>query len=192
MVLYLPALSPPSQSSPAFLKHPQQRLLLPLIKLAFQSVKQFCLVDQKFRESKRALLCFNRYPGEPRKPVRDFILSVGCLQRVVVTCPPDKDGGSQHDERRLTETLSQGLFSNRPSDAAVAILKKDGSIENTNVRCPALVGAGRIPVPPAAVRWNQSMNWPYRGELVPGQGFESGSSARLFRRRRCMGSTPVR
>src|ERR1035441_3845977 len=92
----------------AFFEHAQQRLLLPVVELPFQPVKQICLLDQKLNECKRAALCFNRHSTKPRKPIRNFILSVGCLQRVVVTCPPDKDGGSQHDERRLTETLSQG------------------------------------------------------------------------------------
>jgi len=58
-------------------KHPQWRLLLPLIKLAFQSVKQLCLLNQEFYERKGAPLRFNRDSTKPRKPVRDFILFAG-------------------------------------------------------------------------------------------------------------------
>src|SRR5271165_204747 len=108
----------------AFFEHAQQRLLLPLVELPFQPVKQLCLLDQKFYECKHPSLCFNRHSTKPSKPFGNFILSAGCFQRMVVTRASGKDGCSQHNECRLTETLGQQLFGNRPSDAAVAILKR--------------------------------------------------------------------
>src|SRR5271165_4167350 len=108
----------------AFFEHAQQRLLLPLVELPFQPVKQLCLLDQKFYECKRPSLCFNRHSTKPSKPFGNFILSAGCFQRMVVTRASGKDGGSKHNECRLPETLCQRLFGNRPAYPAVAIFKR--------------------------------------------------------------------
>src|SRR5271166_6449024 len=58
----------------AFFEHAQQRLLLPVVDLTFQPIKQLCLLNQKLNECKRAALCFNRHSTKPRKPIRNFIL----------------------------------------------------------------------------------------------------------------------
>src|SRR5271157_2408320 len=108
----------------AFLEHAQQRLLLPVVELPFQPVKQICLLDQKLDECKRPSLCFNRHSTKPSKPFGNFILSAGCFQCMVVTRASGKDGCSKHNECRLPEALSQRLFGNRPTYSAVAILKR--------------------------------------------------------------------
>src|SRR5271157_1865302 len=108
----------------AFFEHAQQRLLLPVVELPFQPVKQLCLLDQKLDECKRPSLCFNRHSTKPSKPFGNFILSAGCFQRMVVTFSPGKDGCSKHNECRLPETLGQRLFGNRAAYPAVAIFKR--------------------------------------------------------------------
>src|SRR5664279_4435340 len=112
------------ESFRAFLEHPQQRLLLPVIELASQLVKQFCFLDQKFYERKRAPLRFNRDSSKPPKPVGNFILFACRFQHIVITRAPAEDSCRKHDECGLSKTLGQGFLGNRPSDSAVAVLKR--------------------------------------------------------------------
>ena len=116
-------------------QHPQERLFLSAVELAVQAIEQFRLVDEKLDVRLRAALGFDGGCGEPGQPERDFVIFVGCFERIVVSLALEQYRRRQSRQRRMTERLGEGLLRNGAANASVAVLEWMDGLE-VQVRYP--------------------------------------------------------
>ena len=104
-----------------FPENPCESLFLPFIEPTFDPLVELRLLDQEIDHALCRILRLQNRVGEIHKPRRDFVVPAALVERVVIRFLVLLDGLRKRDQRRLAESLGQGLFGERARNAPVAV-----------------------------------------------------------------------